>query len=462
MLGYAEDDVVGTDLLTYLDESAHALVAERFRNRVTDPINLYLRRKDGSLLAAEVRARDMPFQGRLQRVVAVRDLRDLEQARHDLLAEKERLRVTLESIGESVIVTDVSGRVQYLNPVAEALLGGQPCRGQRPAAGRVLPDPRRGRRRGAGPGAILSGPGRGHAVHARPACCGGRTAASSPSSTRPDRFAIEAGRVIGVVLALRDVTEMRKLARQLRYQASHDPLTGLINRSEFELRLQQALASARTDRPASMRCCYHRPRPVQDRQRHLRPRRRRPAAAAGGARCLRRVCATATRWRASAATSSACCSQAARCRAGEAGRAELLRQTIARFPIRVAATAASMSAPASASRRCAADSGSLADVLSAADAACYVAKDLGRNRIHVYQPDDAALARHHGEMEWAQRLSARDQRRTACGCISQPIVPLVTPPTTAGWHEILVRMRRRETASWCRRWRSSRPPSATT
>src|SRR4030095_5841406 len=49
-------------------------------------------------------------------------------------------------------------------------------------------------------------------------------------------------------------------------------------------------------------------------------------------------------------------------------------------------------------------SGTLAQVLSAPDAACYVAKEQGRNRVHLYQPDDRAVAERYGEMQWVHRI----------------------------------------------------------
>ncbi len=51
------------------------------------------------------------------------------------------------------------------------------------------------------------------------------------------------GEIVGAVLIFRDVTERRRIAAQLAYQAGHDPLTGLVNRREFESRLQRVLAS---------------------------------------------------------------------------------------------------------------------------------------------------------------------------------------------------------------------------
>jgi EAL domain-containing protein (putative c-di-GMP-specific phosphodiesterase class I) len=85
----------------------------------------------------------------------------------------------------------------------------------------------------------------------------------------------------------------------------------------------------------------------------------------------------------------------------------------------------------------------ITQVLQAADAACYAAKDQGRNRVHVYQEDDAVVAQRHGEMQWVARVKrALNEKRFLLE--AQPIVPILeasTPPPAARSYELLLRMR---------------------
>jgi EAL domain-containing protein (putative c-di-GMP-specific phosphodiesterase class I) len=82
----------------------------------------------------------------------------------------------------------------------------------------------------------------------------------------------------------------------------------------------------------------------------------------------------------------------------------------------------------------------LSQVMNAADSACYAAKDAGRNRVHVYEEDEALVERHHGEMEWVVRA----KRALVEGRLfleAQPIMPLAAGTAQLPHYELLVRMR---------------------
>ncbi|HEY5808634.1 MAG TPA: EAL domain-containing protein, partial [Povalibacter sp.] len=82
----------------------------------------------------------------------------------------------------------------------------------------------------------------------------------------------------------------------------------------------------------------------------------------------------------------------------------------------------------------------ITQVMQAADAACYAAKDQGRNRIHILREDDAAIAQRHGEMQWVARV----QRALAGDGFfleAQPIVPIAAETTALRSYELLLRMR---------------------
>jgi diguanylate cyclase (GGDEF)-like protein len=187
---------------------------------------------------------------------------------------------------------------------------------------------------------------------------------------------------------------------RLVYQASHDALTGLINRREFEQRLERTLLSAQQQGREHALCymdldqfkvindsCGHAAGDELLRQLALllkgNLRERDTLARLGGdefALLLEN------------------CSIADALEVADTFRAEVQRF---RFKWGDRIFAVGMSVGMVAITR---DSGTAASLMSAADAACYVAKDRGRNQIHLYESRDSDLVRHRGEMQWVTRI----------------------------------------------------------
>ncbi|BAN34959.1 hypothetical protein SCD_n01125 [Sulfuricella denitrificans skB26] len=174
-----------------------------------------------------------------------RDITSLKQAEAELRAEKVRAQVTLSSIGDAVITTDAMGRVEYLNPVAEQLTGWASWEahglelqkvfnvvGETPRlplathAARMLV-----------PGTVIELESNG-LLRTR----GGREV-SIEESVAPIRDGN--GDVLGCVLVFHDVSEKRRLMQQITWQAGHDALTKLPNRSLLADRLELAISSAK-------------------------------------------------------------------------------------------------------------------------------------------------------------------------------------------------------------------------
>jgi diguanylate cyclase (GGDEF)-like protein len=241
------------------------------------------------------------------------------------------------------------------------------------------------------------------------------------------------GAITGAVLVFKDVTEVRGMEREMSYLASHDPLTGLINRSEFEGRLMAAIETARAE-GATHALCYvdlDEFKVINDTCGHL-----------AGDQLIKQIAAVLR----SAARSGDTLGRMGGDEfgllfegtdaAGALELAERLLGAIRRFRFaweeRMFEVSASIGlVPITA------DSGDLVQALSAADAACYVAKESGRNRIHQYEPNDRALAERYGEMQWIHRIHKAFDERRFC-LYQQPIRPLGELPPLA---EVFIRMR---------------------
>ena len=307
----------------------------------------------------------------------------------------------LDSLAESVLTTDVEGRIVYINSSGEQLIG-------KPASeilGRTLGDVielvDEGDRKAASDpvrqslttGARISLGRRGMLVSAE--SDGERSIELTVSPMRD-----ASGRVDGAVIALRDVSDLRGLTRTMTYQASHDALTGLVNRREFERRLEEALEA--TPGGARHVLCYldlDRFKAVNDECGH-----------GAGDGMLREVAALIKDAVRDSDTVgrlggdefgillAGCPLEKARQIADDVVRAVNDHRFVWKakiFGIGVSVGLVEVTA----------ESTSMEDLLHAADSACYVAKNQG-GHVHVYSARDEADARHRGEILWLQLLQS--------------------------------------------------------
>lgn len=367
-------------------------------------------------------------------VIAARVTRRALAAERALAEERDRAEITLHSIGDAVITTDADGRVRHLNAMAERLTGWSLAE----AAGRPVDEiyrvvDERDRRPLAG---LLAGV----LADAPPTVT---PAAPVLLNRRGEEYAIEqtvspirakAGGVLGAVVVFRDVTTERVLAQELAWQASHDPLTGLFNRHEFERRLAHLADRARTrgEHHVLLFLDLDQFKLVNDTCGHL-----------AGDELLRQLAAvlparlrpedTLARLGGDEFGVLLPNSDVA---AGEAV-AEALRQAIAEFRFvwgdKTFTIGVSMGLVA-----LGAGCGDLAAILSAADTACYMAKERGRNRVFVHRESDAEVRRRQGEVEWVNQIT-RAFEENRFHLYFQEIHPLPLGQTCRR-REILLRM----------------------
>jgi diguanylate cyclase (GGDEF)-like protein/PAS domain S-box-containing protein len=351
-------------------------------------------------------------------------------------AEPSLHLLALNSLAEAIIATDAEGRINYLNAAAEQLTGTPAPQALTKTLEEIVGLVDETDRR------LLSDPVRqalttGTAVNlSRRALLLSRTNGAERSielSASPIRN--DAKEPIGAVVLLHDVTELRGLARQMSYQATHDALTGLVNRREFERRLEEAIGSGHRGDGQHVLCYLDldRFKVVNDTSGHL--------AGDSMLREVAKLLRDAVRDSDTVARLGGdefgmlligCPLEKARQIADDVCRAVgdyrfVWKDKIFNIGVSVGLVEISR------------ESGTLEELLAAADSACYVAKKQGSGRVAVYSARDEALARHTGEIQWLQKLQGA-LKENRFQLYHQPIVPAYRQDGGGPAMEVLVRL----------------------
>ena len=367
-------------------------------------------------------------------------IRRTRQLAGELSEQHELLRVTLHAIGEAVITTNAQAAVVWMNPVAEAMTGWTSSDAREQPLEAVLQIIGNADRQPVVQlvQKCLSSAEAGHSAEAD-----NEAAQSSLVSRHGQEFGIESsvspilqegGAALGVVIVFRDVTEKRRLSGEISFRASHDSLTGLVNRAEFEARLARAWSSARDEGTeySLMYIDLDRFKLVNDTCGHT-----------AGDQLLKQV---ATMLRDAVRSGDVvarlggdefailleCCPPDRAHQIGQTlcDRVEQYRFAHEEHRMRIGTSIGLVTVHGGWE--------STAALMQAADASCYAAKESGRNRVHRWMDSDAGLQSRSGETRWAARIEqALDEDRFTL--YAQRITPLTGAHD--GLHaEVLVRM----------------------
>jgi diguanylate cyclase (GGDEF)-like protein/PAS domain S-box-containing protein len=441
MTGYRPEEIIGQTPSCLRGPDSNCTQVAKIRRAFSrhEPLRLELinYRKDGSIYWVELNSVPVADEtGKLTHWVSVqRDISDRKLMERAFFQEKELAQVTLQSIGDAVITTDTIGNISTLNPVAETLTGWSISEAKGLPLARVL--------------RIVDETSRTEIENiAQIALSEGRIVDQGYNNLLIARnkceFAIDYcvapihasdGEIIGAVVVFRDVTQVRTQARQLTWQATHDTLTQLVNRGEFEYQLEHALHSAQSYglKHVMLYLDLDRFKIVNDTSGHI-----------AGDALLRQI---------SQLFKSIIRKTDTLARLGGDEFAVLLYNCSPEGGIEVAEAllhairgfrfvwedknfAIGISIGLVAINP---QTASASAVLTAADIACYAAKNKGRDRVQVYQVGDRELAQQHGEQEWVVQINqALENHRFRL--YSQPIVSLLNSHTTAVHCEILLRL----------------------
>ena len=362
-------------------------------------------------------------------------MRQREEMQMALRTEQHRAQATLSAVADGVITVDTQARVDYLNPVAEKLTGwslpearGKPLHEVFAVVDEKTRDPVDGRI-----DRVLAD---GHVTdHEGDVVLAGRHGPPIAIDQNLAPIRERDGGIVGAVLAFQDKRREREYVSRLSHLASHDMLTGLINRGEFEERLQRLVTRTRNnDQHALLYLDLDQFKLINDTGGH-----------AAGDELLRQISVSLRpKLREGDALARLgddefgvlleCCPAEAALRIAQSfleaisnlrfvwqGRTFRIGVSIGLVNFRAGRTTVS-------------------SVLAAADAACHVAKSKGRDSVQVYRPGDHDVGVRQGEIEWVHRINeAFEENRFSL--YAQPILDLRAGADGASSFEVLLRMR---------------------
>ena len=405
MLGMSAAEVVGKPLAQFAAPEYVELVATNLQRRLAgessaERYEIELVGKHGEVTRVEISSTVIETAG--EPALLLTALEMLSSVPQESNPSRPRSMVTLDAMGESVITVDAEGRIDYINHAAAALLG----QTSEQVLGKTFPDvaslvDESDRR-------SLGDPVR------KALATGGRVTMGKRAMLVPVNGSLERSVeisvtplksngndfILGLVLVMHDTSEMRGLTRQMSYQASHDALTGLVNRREFERRLREAMDAAQAGDVAHALCYLDldRFKVVNDTCGHT-----------AGDNMLREVATiikdavrdsdTAGRIGGDefALLLVGCPLEKARQIADDVVRAVndyrfVWKDKIFNIGVSIGLVEIGRGG------------GSIEDLMNSADSACYVAKKQGGVHVHVYSAREEANARHSGEIHWLQKL----------------------------------------------------------
>ena len=442
LVGLEPAQLVGREIADLVKPAYRALFRKTVAKRLageTVPRRIEMQLINGNQtgLWVEAQSGNIDYRGRSAIVTIARDVSHRKSLEVSLSRSKRQAQYTLESISEGIITTDNDGRIDYMNLAAETLIGTNrdDASGHRigelftlvdDADRRPLGDPverclAMRRRVNMGRRAVL-------------VTVDGEHEHSVELTASPVRG--PSNSISGAVVVFHDVSELRGLTRKMSYQATHDPLTGLINRREFERRLDEAMDSAHAEESVHMLFYMDldRFKAVNDSCGHM-----------AGDNMLREVAGLIKdEVRDSdfvgrlggdefGAILIGCPIDKARqiaidiCNAVSDYRF-VWKDKIFNIGISIGLVEISHA------------SGTLQDVMSAADSACYMAKQQGKGQVHVYSARDEAVARERGDIQWLRQLQTA-LHEDSFELAVQPIIAVQGRAETGPSVEVLIRLR---------------------